>query len=104
TYMTISTLHQVFNQEDDGQILECVVTHSTFAVPDITTFTITVLSPVAPTPTKVSPKQITAYPGDLQEIECSVMAARPAVKITWTLNGINITSDADAKNTRNNLD
>ena len=52
--------------------------------------------PVAPTPTKMSPKQIIAYPGDQQEIECSVTAARPAVKITWTSNGRDITAHAKA--------
>ncbi|CAL4188921.1 unnamed protein product, partial [Meganyctiphanes norvegica] len=51
---------------------------------------------VAPTPTKMSPKQIIAYPGDQQEIECSVTAARPAVKITWTSNGRDITAHAKA--------
>ncbi|CAL4082896.1 unnamed protein product, partial [Meganyctiphanes norvegica] len=57
---------------------------------------------VKPTPTKVSTKQITAYPGDLHEIKCSVMAARPAVKITWTLNARDITADAEAKEIYNN--
>ncbi|CAL4059149.1 unnamed protein product, partial [Meganyctiphanes norvegica] len=59
---------------------------------------------VAPTQTKVSPMQITAYPGDLREIECSVMAARPAVKITWTLNGRDITSDAQDNEIANTHD
>ncbi|CAL4075470.1 unnamed protein product, partial [Meganyctiphanes norvegica] len=104
TYMTISTLHQVFTQEDAGQTLECVVTHSTLAEPDITTSPITILSPVNPTPTNVLPKQLTAYPSDLKEIECSVMSAGPAVQITWTFNGTDITSDADVMETRNNLD
>ncbi|CAL4061845.1 unnamed protein product, partial [Meganyctiphanes norvegica] len=104
TYMTLSTLHHVFNQEDDGQTLECVVKHATFTETDINTSPVTVFFSSKPTPAKVSPKQITAYPGDLQKIECSVMAATPAVKITWILNGRNITSDAEAKDTHNNHD
>ncbi|CAL4163504.1 unnamed protein product, partial [Meganyctiphanes norvegica] len=59
---------------------------------------------VAPTPAKMSPQQIIAYPGDQQEIECSVMAARPAAKITWTINGRDITADAEAVEKHNNLD
>ncbi|CAL4067331.1 unnamed protein product, partial [Meganyctiphanes norvegica] len=51
---------------------------------------------VKPTPTKVSTKQITAYPGDLREIKCSVMEARPAIKVIWTLNGRDITSEAES--------
>ncbi|CAL4060384.1 unnamed protein product, partial [Meganyctiphanes norvegica] len=59
---------------------------------------------VKPTTTKLSPKKIMAYPGDLREIECSVMAARPAVKITWTINGRDITAHADAVERYNNHD
>ncbi|CAL4143117.1 unnamed protein product, partial [Meganyctiphanes norvegica] len=58
---------------------------------------------VKPTQSQVSPKKITAYPGDLQEILCSVTAARPAVKITWILNGKDITQDALTKDKPHDL-
>ncbi|CAL4060343.1 unnamed protein product [Meganyctiphanes norvegica] len=59
---------------------------------------------VKPTQAEVSPQQVTANAGDLSEVECSVMAARPAVRITWTLNGRDITSDAQAEERPTNPD
>ncbi|CAL4248401.1 unnamed protein product, partial [Meganyctiphanes norvegica] len=47
TFMTVSTLHKVFNVEDNGQNLECVIEHSTFSEPDIAVVPITIYySPV----------------------------------------------------------
>ncbi|CAL4237271.1 unnamed protein product, partial [Meganyctiphanes norvegica] len=42
TYMTSSTLHQVFNEENNGQKLKCVIEHPSFAMPDVTIVPITI--------------------------------------------------------------
>ncbi|CAL4139707.1 unnamed protein product [Meganyctiphanes norvegica] len=42
TYMTISTLHQVFHQEDNGHIIMCVIEHPTFSEADVNIIPITV--------------------------------------------------------------
>jgi len=59
---------------------------------------------VKPTQAEVSPQQVTANADELQEVECSVMAARPAVKITWKLNGKDVTSEAMAEERPTNPD
>ncbi|CAL4063309.1 unnamed protein product, partial [Meganyctiphanes norvegica] len=47
TSMTLSTLHRVFNQEDNGHKLKCVIAHPTLDEPDVTYIPITVyFSPV----------------------------------------------------------
>ncbi|CAL4169335.1 unnamed protein product, partial [Meganyctiphanes norvegica] len=47
SYMTSSILHKMFNQEDNGQKLECVITHDTWDEPDITLIPVIVyFSPV----------------------------------------------------------
>ncbi|CAL4251072.1 unnamed protein product, partial [Meganyctiphanes norvegica] len=47
TYMTLSTLHQVFQQEDNGFNVQCIIVHPTFAEPDVSIIPITVyFSPV----------------------------------------------------------
>ena len=51
----------------------------------------------------VSPRQLTGYVGDLQEVECMVTAAQTAANITWSLSDRDITSDAHAEIRPNNL-
>ena len=43
----------------------------------------------------VSPQELVVNAGVMQEVKCSVGAARPAVNITWTLNGRDITAEAE---------
>lgn len=63
-----------------------------------------VIITVKPTQAEVSPQQITANADDQQDVECSVMAARPAVKINWVLNGKDITHEAQAEERPTNPD
>lgn len=63
-----------------------------------------VIITVKPTQAEVAPNTITANADDQQDVECTVMAARPAVKINWVLNGRDITSEAQAEERPTNPD
>ena len=52
----------------------------------------------------VSRQKIDVDAGIMQEVECSVGAARPAADITWTLNDRDITSQAHMEQTPINPD
>ncbi|CAL4224355.1 unnamed protein product, partial [Meganyctiphanes norvegica] len=81
TSMTISTLHRVFNREDNGHEIECVIEHSTLDEPDLTFIPVTVyFSPV--------PKQEhTFYPIELNsdyEVILSFSASPQPTAIMWS--------------------
>ncbi|CAL4203271.1 unnamed protein product, partial [Meganyctiphanes norvegica] len=81
TYKTLSTLHRVFKQEDNGHKLECVIAHPAWDEPDITFIPITVyFSPV-------QKQEHTFYPIELTndfEIILSFSAYPQPTALVWS--------------------